>query len=64
MKMIRSNCTSACKFCQIKKIKCDHQKPCMNCIKRNIKCELSDKKKSRGPKARIVDKSKISYILN
>ena len=63
MKMIRSNCTSACKFCQIKKVKCDNKRPCTQCHRRNLVCEPSDKTKKRGPLSKNNDKLKLKYIL-
>ena len=65
MKAERFNITSACKFCQLKKLKCIEQRPCAQCIKRNVTCEPSDKKKKRGPALKSkVEYLKIHKILN
>ena len=65
MKIIRNNITSACISCQQKKIKCTEERPCEQCLKRNIVCEPSDKKKKRGPVPRSKKELlKIDSLLN
>ena len=44
----------SCQFCRSKKLKCDRQQPCSNCLARNVTCEgaqISDTHRSLPKKA-------------
>lgn len=35
---MRGRVSRACKNCALSKLKCDDQKPCRRCVKRNLEC--------------------------
>lgn len=36
----------ACEWCRTKKVRCDQQQPCVNCIKHSIHCEYGTQRRS------------------
>jgi hypothetical protein len=52
----------ACITCRRRKVKCDQNAPCSNCVRNAIKCEIVPRKRSvRRPKT-IADKEKQELI--
>ncbi|KAH7393850.1 putative C6 transcription factor [Phaeosphaeria sp. MPI-PUGE-AT-0046c] len=48
----------ACEWCRTKKVRCDQQQPCSNCIKHSIQCEYGTQRRS-GRKETLRIQSKI-----
>jgi hypothetical protein len=58
------NPSYACDHCHLRKIRCDKHKPqCVECIKRNIKCNYGIRAK-RGPKVKSKIETKKQKIQN
>ncbi|CAG8837784.1 27755_t:CDS:1 [Racocetra persica] len=50
---------SAYQNCQIKKLKCNEERPCSECKKRNVECIASTKTKKKG----LTKKEQKNYLL-
>jgi hypothetical protein len=51
----RSNVTTACTNCQIRKVRCSGSHPCANCVKhqKHDECNFTSPYRRRGPKKRM-----------
>ncbi|KAL5501824.1 hypothetical protein ACEPAH_9085 [Sanghuangporus vaninii] len=45
----RTKIEVACNFCRQRKMKCDGEKPCRNCLRKGHKCEYIEEVRRRGP---------------
>jgi len=54
VKTKRKRSSKACDVCHKKKIKCDGNNPCSNCIDSKIPCVYSPRTKKRGPRAGYI----------
>lgn len=54
VKSKRKRSSKACDVCHKKKIKCDGNNPCSNCIDSKIPCVFSPRTKKRGPRAGYI----------
>lgn len=56
----RKNLTCACDLCKKRKVRCDGQKPCANCVKRKADCHYSPQMK-RGFPSKASKAAKSAY---
>ncbi|OUM68338.1 hypothetical protein PIROE2DRAFT_19864 [Piromyces sp. E2] len=54
LKLKRKRSSKACDACHKKKIKCNGNNPCSNCIDAKIPCVFSPRTKKRGPRAGYI----------
>ncbi|KAF4434828.1 Zn(2)-C6 fungal-type DNA-binding domain, partial [Fusarium albosuccineum] len=53
---------TSCVLCQQRKVRCDKNKPCANCVKANVECRVIPPQPPRRRKKRLQEKDLIDRL--